>query len=1014
MEFTGERYVPSVDGEIKYEHLHRYALCIDFVAGKSVLDIASGEGYGSALLAKVADSVVGVDISSESIQYAKEQYVSHKNLSFIVGSCDSIPLTERSVDIVVSFETIEHHDHHEEMILEIKRVLKQNGTLIISSPNRLTYSDKANYSNPYHVKELYYEEFASLLSRHFGFVKIYGQRMAAASFIFPEGKSSEAILKSYTGDASNLAQQVCSLESPIYYVAVCSDDEANITSKVDSLYIEPDDDLLKVLQDSCQRVYAQLKITESQLQSTQSELQNSQSQLQSTQSELQSSQSQLQSTQRYFEDAINEIRSMETSKFWKLRKLWFKIKRLISLSNKTLNQEGFFALLLKVNQKILGRLLPYTKQKNRSLEQIVSLEAFRSISLSTSHEPFVSIIIPVFNHSNYTFNCLNSLQSIKSVKYEVIVVDDASTDDTQEILGKISGIRIVTNTNNLGFIRSCNRGASEARGELICFLNNDTKVLPNWLESLLTVINNDPHVGAVGSKLIYPDGRLQEAGGIMWKDASGCNFGRFNDPNKPEYNYLREVDYCSGASLLVQKELFKSIGGFSEEFLPAYYEDTDLCFTIRKLGYKVIYQPKSQVIHFEGISSGTDIESGVKKHQQTNSIKFEIKWRDTLKEHFSNEGKFIDGARRLLPPKTILIIDSYVPLYDRESGSCRIYNIIKILKRLGYSIVFLPDNGHCQEPYVSELQSMGVEVVYSTSEMPDMTSHLLERLSIIDIAWVCRPELCIKYLDLLKRNSKIKLIYDTIDLHFLRLKREKELLGSSANQQESWQSMQSREVSLAKSVQSTIVVTNVEKDILNNLGISNVDVIPNIHEVYTGSLPEFEQRQGLIFIGGYNHTPNVDAVIWLCQDIMPLVWKHHPEIQVTLLGNNPPSQFKALQSDRVIVTGYIRDPEPYFLSNRIFVAPLRYGAGMKGKLGHSLSYSLPSVITSIGAEGMGLTNGYDVLIADNTQEFAQTILDLYNNKKEWSHISKNAHLSIQKYSSENIQNNLKALLDGFI
>ena len=340
---------------------------------------------------------------------------------------------------------------------------------------------------------------------------------------------------------------------------------------------------------------------------------------------------------------------METSKFWKLRKLWFKIKRLISLSNKTLNQEGFFALLLKVNQKILGRLLPYTKQKNRSLEQIVSLEAFRSISLSTSHEPFVSIIIPVFNHSNYTFNCLNSLQSIKSVKYEVIVVDDASTDDTQEILGKISGIRIVTNTNNLGFIRSCNRGASEARGELICFLNNDTKVLPNWLESLLTVINNDPHVGAVGSKLIYPDGRLQEAGGIMWKDASGCNFGRFNDPNKPEYNYLREVDYCSGASLLVQKELFKSIGGFSEEFLPAYYEDTDLCFTIRKLGYKVIYQPKSQVIHFEGISSGTDIESGVKKHQQTNSIKFEIKWRDTLKEHFSNEGKFIDGARRLLP-----------------------------------------------------------------------------------------------------------------------------------------------------------------------------------------------------------------------------------------------------------------------------------------------------------------------------------------------------------------------------
>ncbi|NCS36439.1 MAG: glycosyltransferase [Microcystis aeruginosa G11-01] len=1050
MEFTGERYVPSINGEIKYEHLHRYALCMDFVDGKSVLDIASGEGYGSALLAKTAKSVIGVDISPESIQYATEQYRDHKNLDFLVGSCDSIPLTEKSIDIVVSFETIEHHDQHEEMMLEIKRVLKQNGTLVISSPNRLTYSDEANYSNPYHVKELYYDEFATLLSRHFSFVKIYGQRMASGSFIFPLGKSSESIIKSYTGDADNLAQQVCSLESPIYYVAVCSDNEANVTSKFDSLYIEPDDDLLKVLQDSSQRVYAQLKITESQLlntqfelqnsqsqlqltqselqnsqsqselqnsqsqlQLTQSELQNSQSQLQLTQSELQNSQSQLIVTQRYFEDAINEIRSMEMTKFWKFRKIWFKFKRLISLSSQTIETESVSALLQKVEKKIKKEVRSELKKPESTYLQLSNLESPKPISLNTSTEPIVSIVIPVFNQSKYTFNCLNSLQSIDTA-YEVIVVDDASTDDTQSMLVDVFGIKIITNTNNIGFIRSCNRGVTEAKGKFICFLNNDTKVLPNWLESLLEVAENDPDVGAVGSKLIYPDGRLQEAGGIIWKDGSAGNFGNSDDPYKPEYNYLREVDYCSGASLLVRAKLFRSIGGFSEEFLPSYYEDADLCFTIRSEGYKVIYQPKSQLIHFEGITSGSDINVGIKRYQQTNSIKFGIKWRETLKKHLPDNGNIRDDARRLCLKPTILIVDSYVPLYDRESGSCRIYNIIKILKKLGYSIVFLPDNGQCLEPYVSELQSMGVEVLYSTNDMPEIKSHLLEILSMIDIAWVCRPELCEKYLGLLMQNSKIRLIYDTVDLHFLRLKREKELLGGSINQQVSWQSIQSKELSLAKSVHSTIVVTDVEKDILLSLGVSNVQVIPNIHEVYAGLLPEFDQRKGLLFIGGYNHTPNVDAVIWLCKNIMPLVWEQFPEIQLTLLGSNPPSLVSDLQSDRVVVAGYVRDVEPYFLNQRVFVAPLRYGAGMKGKVGQSLSYGLPVVTTSIGAEGFGLRDGMEAIIADKPEDFANGIITLYNNLDTWKVISQSALQSVEPYRPENVERKLKVLINNML
>src|SRR5213594_2641572 len=209
MEFTGERYIPSLEGQIKYEHLHRYALSLGFVAGKSVMDIASGEGYGAALLASKAQSVTGVDSDPESIKHAKHTYYA-SNLSFVVGNCDSVPLPGASFDVVTSFETIEHHDEHDEMLREIKRVLKPEGILIISSPNRLTYSDEPGYTNPFHVKELYYDEFYELLRKQFKYVRVYGQRLATASFVGPLQDSTQPALEALTGDVRQFLHKICS------------------------------------------------------------------------------------------------------------------------------------------------------------------------------------------------------------------------------------------------------------------------------------------------------------------------------------------------------------------------------------------------------------------------------------------------------------------------------------------------------------------------------------------------------------------------------------------------------------------------------------------------------------------------------------------------------------------------------------------------------------------------------------------------------------------------------------
>ena len=328
MVFTGERYVPTVQGRIRYEHLHRYALALEFVQGKSVLDIASGEGYGSAYLSKFANSVIGVDIDRECVNFSRNKYGDIANLEFVVGSCDAIPLSSESLDIVTSFETLEHHDKHDEMMREIKRVLKPGGVLVISAPNRLTYSENpqsasANPNNQFHVKEPYEYQFVSLLSRYFKNVKLYGQRLAIGSFVFPLSPNNlPSTISSYTSKQDGLTREFCSLQEPIYFVAVCSDEINNTQKLLDSIFIDDRDDVLIELEKATQAQLNQLNynlelkdIRCSELQSEVAQLQallsNFQSQLQQTEGLLEQSQSQLHETEVVLEQSQSQLQQTE-------------------------------------------------------------------------------------------------------------------------------------------------------------------------------------------------------------------------------------------------------------------------------------------------------------------------------------------------------------------------------------------------------------------------------------------------------------------------------------------------------------------------------------------------------------------------------------------------------------------------------------------------------------------------------------------------------------------------------
>ena len=709
----------------------------------------------------------------------------------------------------------------------------------------------------------------------------------------------------------------------------------------------------------------------------------------------------------------DRIRELETSTFWRLTgplrgavnvsrttALWTAgrvewLRRASVFIRYHYAHGGWPALSAAIQRRLRARPARLDGQSDFTLDSDFGVVGSdQPIVLKTSLQPHVSIVIPTYGKHEITRRCLGSLAAHPAdVPYEVIVIDDAYSDPLNLTSMQVSGAELIRNEQNLGFLRTCNRAASEARGDYILLLNNDTVVHVGAIEAMLETFEQFGEVGAVCAQLRFADGTLQEAGGIVWSDGSAWNWGRGEHPQDPRFSYPREVDYGSAAALMVRRALWEQLGGFDEHFVPAYYEDTDLCFAIRRLGCKVIYQPRAVVTHFEGVSHGTDTGAGMKAHQVTNQKRFAEKWQSVLIQHRANGAEPMMERDRLARAR-ILWVEACMLTPDQDSGSLRTIRLLRILVKMGCKVTYVADNMDGAEPYRSQLSREGIEVIHAPY-FKSVENYLRQHCAEFDVVTLCRHYVAIQHIKTVREvNPAATIWFDTIDLHYLRSRRQFELDGKKSTADRAELAYR-EEMQVVAASDLTIVVSEVEvAELLKEQSDAKIAVVSNIHEVALNTTG-FDDRSGVMFVGGFQHPPNVDAVEFYANEIWPLLKERCPNLETYIIGSRMPDSLRKLgESKGLKMLGFVEDLTPYYESCTLAIAPLRYGAGVKGKVNQALSFGLPVVGSAVAVEGMNLTHEREVMVAETAEDFAESIIKVCSDPELWRTLSERGGASL--------------------
>ncbi|MEM9011998.1 MAG: glycosyltransferase [Pseudomonadota bacterium] len=611
------------------------------------------------------------------------------------------------------------------------------------------------------------------------------------------------------------------------------------------------------------------------------------------------------------------------------------------------------------------------------------------IAFPEVEDPDVSVVIPAHNKVEVTYFCLCALLVARNdASFEVIVVDDGSTDRTAELESFVSGIRVVRNVEPQRFIRSCNAAAAEARGDYIILLNNDTEPTAGWIDELIDAFGRFDRVGLAGAKLLFPNGRLQDAGGIVWRTGNPWNYGRNESPWDPRFSYARQADYLSGAALMTTREIWEEVGGLSTYLEPMYFEDTDLAFKIRDAGYRTYFVPSSIVYHYEGMTSGSDTSSGFKRYQEVNRPKFKRTWSRAFAAA-SPEGTAPDLEKDRGIRGRILFIDYTTPRPDRDAGSYAAVEEMKLVQSLGFKVTFLPENLAHFGRYTAELERSGIEMIRAPFFL-SVREFLAKRGAEFDAFYVTRYHVGMNVIETIRQVApRAKIILNVADLHFLRELRAG-LMAGDRDRVAAAEATRALELEAIRSADVVLSYNDTEHAVIDSHTSGAVPVMKCPWVVATrDDIPAPDGRAGLAFLGSFRHPPNTEGIAWFSREVMPLIASTQKDLKLFIYGSSMGREVEALASSNIEPVGFVDEVAMAFDKHRVFVAPLLTGAGIKGKVLSALANGIPSVLSPVAAEGTGLRSGHDCLVAKTPEEWVSAVTSLHTDAELWTRISEN-------------------------
>lgn len=620
-----------------------------------------------------------------------------------------------------------------------------------------------------------------------------------------------------------------------------------------------------------------------------------------------------------------------------IRRRWDRWRHLTAAGFRLWREQGTAALI----RRSLLRHDAGTRRLSR-FRVLLDTAWQRTLQVPEPVNPEVSIIIPAHDAWRSTYRCLASvIRTSGGANCEVILVDDASTDCTREAANIVRGLKIVRSPRRIGVEAACNAGAARAAGRFVLFLSSDSVTMSGWIESMRAVFERRPHCAAVGAMLLDRHGRLR---------------GEGDDPSRPEYNYLRQVDFCPATALMVRRDVFAEIGGFGEGVTG----DVDLCAAIRGRGWSVWYQPAAQIHQLRSAARG--------------SSAFRVRDRSA--------------------GPAVLVVDHQVPMFDRDAGSLFMTRFLNALSAAGYRTVFWPDNLLRTTGYAQALQANGIEVLYGSLSFDEYIRTNGDKLS---FAVVYRSAMAVQYLPVLEA-AKIPAGYIAVDLEYVREARRMEVdrdPGVSIND------LRERERTIIRAARCVGVHSPVEAEILRNeLDARSVIEIPlPLTSIREDSSPGFANRSGLLFLGSM-HPPNVDAARHLAERLLPHIRRRIENIRLSIAGDVRGGVRDLARTGVIRVPGHVDDLSECFDRHRVFVAPVRFGAGLKGKILEAMNHGIPVVTTPIGAEGIGLTHRENAMIAEDDNAFVDHVVELYSDPELWTRIHDASRRFIQERFSE--------------